>query len=91
MDVLVVLASGMTGSGGGLNQGHLQFLEFYGCPESICRLIALLVTVIIALDISPDGDDTKKVFHAVSKSATSNYRFLPHKFSWVPKVMGRVI
>jgi hypothetical protein len=56
MDVLEVLASGMTGSMGGHGQGFLQFLELQRCHESIGCLAALLVVVIGLLDVSTDGD-----------------------------------
>jgi hypothetical protein len=58
MDIFEVFTLGMTGSVWGLSQGLLQFLELYGCDESISHLIALLVTVIGALDVSLDGNDT---------------------------------
>jgi hypothetical protein len=43
---------------GGLRQGLLQFLELYRRRESVSCLATLLVRVIGALDVSPDGDDT---------------------------------
>jgi hypothetical protein len=58
MDVLDVLASGIIGSGGALGQGFHQFLELCGRHESVGCTIALLVAVVGALDVSPDGDDT---------------------------------
>jgi hypothetical protein len=64
MDVLEVLASGMTESwGGGLDQGLLQFLELCRCHESISHLAALLVTIVGALDVSLDEDDTVLCWH----------------------------
>jgi hypothetical protein len=54
MDVLEVLALGMTGSrrGGGLGQGLLKFLEFRGRRGSVSRLASLLAVVIDTLDVS---------------------------------------
>jgi hypothetical protein len=62
MDILGALASGMTRSrgGGGLSQGLLSPLEFYGCCEPVGRLTALPIIVIGVLDVSPDGDDTMR-------------------------------
>jgi hypothetical protein len=45
---------------GGLIQGLLQVLEFYGRCESINHLAALPVAVIGTLDICSDGDDTMR-------------------------------
>jgi hypothetical protein len=42
---------------GGLGQGLFQLPEFCGCCQSVDRLTALLVAIIVSLDISPDGDD----------------------------------
>jgi hypothetical protein len=54
MDVLDFLALGMIRSGGGgLGQGLLQLLELYECHEPISHLVALFITVIGALDVSP--------------------------------------
>jgi hypothetical protein len=58
MYVLEVFASGVTRSWGGLSQGLLQFLEFYGRHESVGCLAAFPITIKFPLDISPDGDDT---------------------------------
>jgi hypothetical protein len=63
MDILEVLASGMTRSGGGLGQDLLQLLELYGCRQSISYLATLLIAVKSPLDISPDGDDTTRPQH----------------------------
>jgi hypothetical protein len=51
------------GGGGALGQGLLQILELCGRHESIDRLTALLITVIVLLDVSPDGDDTTWPWH----------------------------
>jgi hypothetical protein len=60
MDVLEVLASGMTGfrEGGVLGQGLLHVLELCGCHVSISHLATLPITIIDTFDVSPDGDDT---------------------------------
>jgi hypothetical protein len=63
MDVLEVLASGMTGSRGGLGQGLLQFLELCGHHQSVSYLATLPVIVKSPLDVSPDGDDTTQPWH----------------------------
>jgi hypothetical protein len=63
MYILEVLASGMTGSGGGLSQGLLQLLQFYRCHQSVSCLATLSVTVKSPLDISPDGDDATWPWH----------------------------
>jgi hypothetical protein len=51
------------GGGGGHDQGLLQFLELYGCRDSVSSLAALPIAVVGALDISPDGDDTMRSWH----------------------------
>jgi hypothetical protein len=57
MDVLEVLASGMTGSEGGLGQGLLQLLELYGRCHSISYFTTLPIAVKTPLNVSPDVDD----------------------------------
>jgi hypothetical protein len=64
MDLLEVLASGMTRlGGGGLDQGLLQILELCGCHEPVDRLAPLHITVKSLLDVSLDGDDTTQPWH----------------------------
>jgi hypothetical protein len=66
MDVLEVLASGMTRSGGGeggLDQGLLQILELYGHHVLVDRLAPLHIIVKSLLDVSLDGDDTTQPRH----------------------------
>jgi hypothetical protein len=41
----------------GLDQGHLQLLEFRGCQKPVCHLTALPVTVVSVFYIPSDGDD----------------------------------
>jgi hypothetical protein len=48
---------------GELGQGLLQFLEFYGCRQSVGSLTTLLVTIESPLDVSPDGDDVTRSWH----------------------------
>jgi hypothetical protein len=62
MDILDVLASGMTTSGG-LSHGLLQLLELYGRHEPVSHLAALPIAVLGMLDVSPDGDDTVQSWH----------------------------
>jgi hypothetical protein len=45
------------GGGGGLGQGLLQLLELCRCRQYVGHLVALLVTVIAPLYVSPNGDD----------------------------------
>jgi hypothetical protein len=63
MDVLEVLATSMTRLGGGLGQCLLQFLELYGCQQSVSSLTALSIAIESPLDVSPDGDDTMQPWH----------------------------
>jgi hypothetical protein len=64
MDVLDLLASGMTGSGGGgLNHCLLHLLELCGLCEPVSRLVALPIIVVGVHDISPNGDDTVRFWH----------------------------
>jgi hypothetical protein len=62
MDILDVLASGMTTSGG-LSHGLLQLLELYERHEPVSHLVALPIAVVGMLDVSPDGDDTVQSWH----------------------------
>jgi hypothetical protein len=48
---------------GGLSHGLLQLLELCGHREPVSRLAALLVVVVGALDVSPNGDDTVQSWH----------------------------
>jgi hypothetical protein len=66
MDVLEVLASGMTGSGGGggrLSQGLLQLLELCRCRQSVSCLTTLSVIVKSPHNVSSDGDDATRPWH----------------------------
>jgi hypothetical protein len=40
-----------------------QFLELYGCRQSVSSLATLFVTVVGVLDVSPDGDDIMRSWH----------------------------
>jgi hypothetical protein len=66
MDVLEVLATGTTwsgGGGGGTRPRLASTLEALRMPSVYQFLVALPVVVKSLLDISPDGDDTMRPWH----------------------------
>jgi hypothetical protein len=65
MDILEALESSTTRfrGGGVLGQGPFQLSEFCECCQSVGHLVALPVTIIGSLDVSPNGDDSTRSWH----------------------------
>jgi hypothetical protein len=69
VDVLEVLALGVTGSGG-TQPRPASLLELYGRRQSVSCLASLPVIVKILFDVSPDGDDSTRPCHLQNQVGT---------------------
>jgi hypothetical protein len=81
MDMLEVLASDMTGyGGGGLGQSLLQLLELCRRHQSVGSLATLPVTVKSPLDVSPNGEDTTGPWHLHDQVGIMWYHHKPGEY-----------